>query len=223
MTHMAMRHRLIAIDHPGIGASPPCGPQSIPTIVEQVAHLMDEFGIEQFSVVGHSTGGLVAQALALDHATRINRVVLSSTWAKPDLRFRDLFRLRQQVLRHAGSEAYVMLGQLLAFPSDWYETNMAKSDAPAFNRLSGLNVSLALERIDMLLGYQRAEELHRIKQPTLVVGAKDDNIVPFSHSEDLASRISQAQLAELSGGHFSSTTRTADYVRLVAAFLGDSL
>ena len=71
----------------------------------------------------------------------------------------------------------------------------------------------------MLLDYQRADELGAITQPTLIIAAPDDQIVPFNHAQDLARRIAQAQLVELAGGHFVPATRPVDYAAVVERFL----
>ena len=221
-TLLSKSHRTIAIDHPGMGASPTSVSQSIDTIATEIVRLLDDLQLSYCNVIGHSTGGLVAQALALDHGTRVRRVVLSSTWAQPDRRFRDLFQLRQRVLQTAGDAAYVALGQLLAYPANWYEEQLATADAIDFERGTTVDAKLTLERIDMLLNYQRVDELHRLNKPTLVIGARDDNIVSFNHAQELAARISCAKLVEIAGGHFAPTTAPFEYARVVNDFLGEA-
>lgn len=218
---LADRHQLIAIDHPGMGGSLPVDTHAIPAIVASVCDVLDALGIERCTLVGHSTGGLVAQALALDHPARLAGLVLSSTWARPDQRFEDLFRLRQQVLDQAGLPAYTRLGQILGYPPAWYAEHRSPDPAAGLQADAPSAARTIAQRIEMLLSYQRADELHRIQTPTLVVGALDDNIVPFLHAQELARRIPLAQLAELSGGHFTPTTRTADYAQRIARFTGD--
>ena len=219
MTLLADRFHLIAMDHPGMGGSRDRGPQSIATTVEAVIEWMDARDLNSCSVVGHSTGGLIAQSLALDHADRITALVLSSTWATTDRRFRDLFKLRQHILRHAGSDAYALLGQLLAYPPQWYESELSRTEPPELDLSATGNEALISSRIDMLLSYTRAAELASVHQPTLVIGAQDDNIVPFHHSEELSNLIPGAQLHALHGGHFTPTTRTGDYANVIATFL----
>lgn len=217
---LADRFHVIAIDHPGVGASPsPAAEHSIEGIATAVLALLDEMGLDKCAVVGHSTGGLVAQSLALDAAPRIDKIVLSSTWAQSDRRFQDLFRLRQLVLSNSGATAYALLGQLLAYPADWYEKHL--SGATTLQR-DAVEPSVVMQRIDMLLTHDRSQEIDRIAHPTLVVGAHDDNIVPFHHSVELAQRVRGARLQELSGGHFTPTTRTSAYANLVRAFLGEA-
>ncbi len=216
---LSRRHRVLSFDHPGVGASESIGPQSIERIVEALLRLADRLSIARFACIGHSTGGLVAQALALDAPERITALVLSCTWANPDRRFRELFELRRLVLQRAGESAYTKLGELLGYPAAWYESELASPETTQTPPGPHVAAALICERIDMLLNYQRAAELGTIAQPTLIVAAPDDQIVPISHAQDLARRIPHARLVELAGGHFVPITRSADYAAVVLEFL----
>ena len=217
MERLSQRHLCITFDHPGMGRSPPAAEHSIAHIASELVRLLDQLKLPSAHFVGHSTGGLVAQVLALDHPQRVDRMVLSATWARPDRRFRDLFMTRRVVLERAGFGAYNAVAKLLAYPPEWYEANLASASPIDFD--AGGDLATALARIDMLLAFDRAEELSRLRAPTLIVGASDDAIVPISHSHDLARRLPQAAMVELQGGHFLPQTQTARYVDEVQAFL----
>ncbi|MDX3907265.1 MAG: alpha/beta hydrolase [Pigmentiphaga sp.] len=221
MERLQASFTVIAFDHPGTGRSVASGRPSIEQLVTAVVTLTGTLGFERYSVVGHSTGGLVAQALALDHAAAIDKIVLSCTWAEPDRRFRELFRLRQEVLAKGGMSAYKTLGNLLAYPAAEYEAYAPPSAGDAARDDDAANAVVA-ERIDMLLTYSRASELGRIAVPALVVGSDDDQIVPFHHSERLAAQVPGARLVRLSGGHFPPQTRADAYTAQLRAFLESS-
>jgi aminoacrylate hydrolase len=223
MERLSSGYMCITFDHPGMGRSPPSKVHTIEHIASEVLGLLDQLGLGSAHFVGHSTGGLVAQVLALDHAARVDRIVLSATWARPDRRFRDLFETRRMVLERAGFAAYNAIGKLLGYPADWYETQLA-SDAPInFDAATDGDLATAVARIQMLLDFDRADELDSIRAPVLIVGASDDAIVPISHSYDLARRLPQARMIELQGGHFLPQTQTAPYVAaLDAHFVGQS-
>lgn len=219
MERLSRRHMCITFDHPGMGRSPPCAVHSIEHIAAEVFKLLDHLGLASAHFVGHSTGGLVAQVLALDQPGRVDRIVLSATWARPDRRFRDLFEIRRTVLERAGFAAYNAMAKLLGYPADWYEAHLA-GDAPInFDVGADSDLTTAVARINMLLGFDRADELGRIQAPVLIVGASDDAIVPVTHSHDLARRIAQARMIELQGGHFLPQTQTAHYVAALEDFL----
>jgi aminoacrylate hydrolase len=219
MRELTRRHRVLTFDHPGVGASDTFGPQRIERIAKEVLRLADRLDIARFTCVGHSTGGLVAQALALDAPERIGALVLSCTWARPDRRFRDLFEVRRLVLQNAGLRAYAMLAQLIGYPAAAYDSVPAPPGTAEGTGNAAAEVALICERIDMLLNYERTEELGAIAQPTLIVAAPDDQIVPINHAQDLARRIPHAQLAELAGGHLVPATRPVDYAAVVERFL----
>jgi aminoacrylate hydrolase len=223
MERLSSGYMCITFDHPGMGRSPPSKVHTIEHIASEVLGLLDQLGLGSAHFVGHSTGGLVAQVLALDHAARVDRIVLSATWARPDRRFRDLFETRRMVLERAGFAAYNAIGKLLGYPADWYEARLA-SDAPInFDATTDGDLATAVARIQMLLDFDRAVELDSIRAPVLIVGASDDAIVPISHSHDLARRLPQARMIELQGGHFLPQTQTERYVAaLDAHFVGQS-
>ncbi|MGO4328963.1 alpha/beta fold hydrolase [Cupriavidus sp. 2TAF22] len=210
--------RVISLDHPGVGKSRIQGAPTISGIADAVIRCLDERGIEQADIIGHSTGSLVAQAMALDFPPRVKSIVLSSGWAKPDKRFQDFFAFRKHVLRELGGDAYNTLTKLTAYPSEWYGKHLATEARLDFPMTADVDIDMVIARIDMLLDYTRYKELVALRAPTLVVGAQDDYIIPFHHSQELARLIPGACLQELAGGHFAPVTRTVAYVAMLNKF-----
>src|SRR3989338_4146734 len=77
--------------------------------------VMDAAEVDRAVVVGHSTGGAIAQYLAAHFPARVSAIVLSATWSHADAYFRALFETRADVLRHGGLGDYQRLGRLLCF------------------------------------------------------------------------------------------------------------
>lgn len=215
---LSSRYRVVTFDHPGVGRSAIDGSPSIPGIVQAVLQVMEDMGLERAHLVGHSTGSLVAQAMALDHPKQVISVVLSSGWAKPDKRFEDFFAYRQYVLTRLGGTAYSALTRLIAYPSSYYAEHFAAEPPLDFDEPSSVDVAMSQARMDMLLNYSRHGELGAINRPVTVIGAPDDYIVPFHHSRELARLIPGAALIELHGGHFAPVTRTFAYCALLESF-----
>lgn len=219
MTSLAGGNTLIAFDHPGVGRSDPVSEQCIEGIVQASLGVLDRLGFHQAHVVGHSTGGLVAQALALDHPERVGKIVLSSTWARPDRRFRDVMTFRKEVLGRMGLSSYRRLGNLLGYPDSVYHDLVPQVSSGELTGKEAEHQRLIAARIDMLLGYERADALDEITVPTLVIGAEDDWLIPLSHAEELARSIAGARLRVLSGGHFTPQVRSEDYAKVLRDFL----
>jgi aminoacrylate hydrolase len=215
---LSSRYRVITFDHPGMGRSGIEGLPSISGIVDAVLQVMHDNGLERAHLVGHSTGSLVAQAMTLDYPQRVVSVVLSSGWAKPDKRFEDFFAYRKYLLTRLGGTAYSALTRLIAYPSRYYAEHFAAEAPLDLDEPSSVDIEMNLARMDMLLNYSRQGELGAINHPVTVIGAPDDYIVPFHHSEELARLIPGAALIELAGGHFAPVTRTSAYCALLQSF-----
>ncbi|MFE5308487.1 alpha/beta fold hydrolase [Isoptericola sp. NPDC056605] len=81
---LAATRRVLAIDLPGCGRSAPAPPYDVPAQADRVAALLDELGATAATVVGHSSGGYVATALAERRADLVGALVLLSTGPAPD-------------------------------------------------------------------------------------------------------------------------------------------
>jgi pimeloyl-ACP methyl ester carboxylesterase len=217
--------RVLTVDHRGAGESdrPEAGPYTIATLAADVLAVLAAAGVSRAHLVGHSTGGLIVQALALDHAATVDRLVMSGAWAKPDCRFRLMFEARLALLETGAFAAYQKLTQVLGYPPEWLEANRARIDAEvaaAPQRLSPVSVHAA--RIRMLLDHDRSGDLHRIASPALVLAATDDMMIPSGHARALAEAIPGARLTLLKGGHFFPAVDAEAYAGAVRQFLEES-
>jgi aminoacrylate hydrolase len=218
----AKRYQVILHDHRGTGQSEWA---RIRYSVEQMAAdtlaLMDGLGLERAHFVGHSTGGAIGQILAIEAPHRLRTLVLANSWTKADPFFRWCFEVRRQLLLASGLAAYQHIAPLFLYPP-WYINQHAEQiRAEQVASVAGFTtVEIASARIDAILAFDRTDRLGAIRTPTLVVGARDDDLTPAYFSEALASAIPGAQLVLLdSGGHACSRTMAAEFDRQVLAFL----
>jgi proline iminopeptidase len=85
---LAGSHRVIYLDYRGRGRSEPVeNPRNITFAgdVADVAGLIRALGLGPVNVYGFSYGGVVAQALALDHPELVKRLVLANTLHSPEM------------------------------------------------------------------------------------------------------------------------------------------
>ena len=172
-------------------------------------------------MVGHSTGGAIAQVLAIEHPSRLAGVVLSATWTKADAYFRRLYTFRKEVLLRLGPSAYVQSATLYWYPSSWIARNNERlRQLEAQNLATFAPVELVASRIDAMLAFDRTNELGRVKTPTLVIGAEDDIVTPAYFSEELARLIPEAEVKLFPrGGHFPTHVRAREFNNAVLPFL----
>lgn len=69
------RYRTIRVDCPNHGQSPQLQPMSYPAMAQAIIDSLDDIGVTDFYVVGHSMGGKIAMTLALTHPKRVKAVV----------------------------------------------------------------------------------------------------------------------------------------------------
>lgn len=73
--------RIIALDRPGYGATPPLPERALGDEVDDIRALLDTLGVSRFDVLGFSGGGPYALACAVRHPDRVRRVGLISSMA----------------------------------------------------------------------------------------------------------------------------------------------
>jgi pimeloyl-ACP methyl ester carboxylesterase len=78
VAHLAPNFRVICVDRPGCGYStrPAHVPSSLVGQADTIAKLMSSLGLEKPIIVGHSYGGAVALALALNHPESVGGLAL---------------------------------------------------------------------------------------------------------------------------------------------------
>ena len=156
LPHVSAGRRMILPDHRGCGESdrPNMG-YTIARLTADMVQILDALALGCVDVVGHSTGGVIAQQLARWAPSRVRDLVLSGTWNRPDNHFRHTFATRLAVLQAAGPLIYSRLTAALGYPADWFDDPArvtAESLEFAARDLLPLEVSVA--RLRMLLDYE---------------------------------------------------------------------
>lgn len=221
---LANRFDLIVVDHRGAGRSArPPGAYSIHGIAQDVLAVLDAESCQSAHLVGHSTGGAIVQTLALDVPERTRSLVISGSWDRSDARFRATFEARAALLDAGLSAAYQQLTHVFGYEPAWlnaHAVDLQSAVAAAGAALAPFDVTAA--RVRMLLAFDHSADLHRIAQPTLIIGARDDILIPIHHAHRLRTLIQHAAFAELSGAHFHPRTDPVPFADCVAAFLTET-
>lgn len=220
------RHfRCITFDHRGAGGSDkPKNGYTTGAIARDALALLDRLGIDRAHVAGTSTGGTVLQHLAIDHPERLGCCIFSNTWVKADEYIRRVQTARKQIALACGPEAYVKVSSLFTNGAMQFRHNLDRVMVLEQRALETVApVPILAARLDMTLAHDRSAELHKIRNPALVIGTRDDATVPVYQSEDLHKAIAGSRLAIVEeGGHYSYRRHWQEWNAIVERFLREN-
>jgi aminoacrylate hydrolase len=222
---LAEHFTVIVHDHRGTGRSTLSRiTYSVAQMADDALQLIDALGYDKVHWCGHSTGGAMGQVLAIEHPERIDRLVLSATWAKTDVFFRRLFEVRSMMLRELGPAAYMKGNALALNMPSWIRDHDADLDALEANANEAIPVpEIVLSRIAAIVAHDRRDQLQKLRSPTLAICARDDTVTPLYFTEELVRLIPGARAYILpDGGHMYPNVHGAEFRRVMTSFLLES-
>jgi 3-oxoadipate enol-lactonase len=214
------RWRCIAWDLPGYGASEALPELTFPAIADAIVRLLDYLELERAHVVGLSFGGQQAMHLALDHADRVGRLVLTDTSHRfgdngtdPD----EWKQLRLGAIDAGLTPADIAPYVIESIAGPDFSGRELERTVAAFGHITANAFRAA---VGCLPSHDVADRLGAITAPTLVVvGALDDE-TPVEYAEFIADAIPGARLAIVpDAGHLTPAERPERFNALVRDFL----
>lgn len=218
---LASRFTVITFDQRGTGRSSHVSVASIEQMSNDLVAILDAARVESAHYIGHSTGGAIGVATALDHPHRLRSLLIYASTTHGDAYRRRVFALRQRLLSGLGADAYAQYTTLLLYPPYWINAN--ESALPAMEKLAAGSLGppdVQASRLAAILAFDRRAEMDAIRIPTLVVCADDDILTPRYFSEEYARLIPGARCHwEPRGGHALSRTEPETFNRIALDFL----
>ncbi len=217
-------YRCVSLDHRGCGDSDKPKEYSTELLAQDVIALMDALGLDKAHVAGTSTGGCVLQNLAIDHPDRLRACIFSNTWTTADEYIKRVQTTRKRIALSYGPEEYVKVSSLWTNGANQFRFNLDRVlelEARALQTVAPVDV--LANRIDMTLAHDRTLDLDRIRNPSLVIGTRDDATVPCYFAQDLHEAIENSKLVVLEeGGHYSYRRHPDPWNAMVRAFLQEA-
>ncbi len=210
--------QVIVPDLPGFGASGHLlGPERMEIFARELVTFLGEIGVDQFSLVGHSMGGAIAQQVAVDFGSRLHKLVLygtSCSGALPD-RFETFDESIQRLQRH-GTSAHADR----VVPT-WFRAGAAH---PAFKlsrqAAEGMSLQAAVAAQRAMAAWNISARLPEINCPTLVICGDHDASCSPKESYRIWSGIRNAQLCIVPDcAHNVHLERPHIFVPIVREFL----
>jgi pimeloyl-ACP methyl ester carboxylesterase len=226
---LSPKRRVISFDLPGFGLTGPT-PDGVYTMKSYVAFmrtLLDQLGIQHAVLVGNSFGGSVAWNSAVAMPERVDRLVLVDSGGYPStavsvpIGFRiaqipvlnriALVTLPRSIIESSVRDAYGDPSKLTPELVDrYYELQLREG-----NRLA------LFERLKQAPSGEAAQDIAKVKAPTLIVWGGRDTVVPPDNAERFHQDIAGSQVAMFDGlGHVPQEEDPVHTVAAVKKFLG---
>jgi pimeloyl-ACP methyl ester carboxylesterase len=203
--------RLIVPHHPGFGAS--ADDPSIDSIQDYVLHyydLLDQLGLEEIALAGHSLGGHIAVTLALQQPQRIRRLVLAAPFGLrvPEHPTVDFFSITDEEVPEYLAADLSVFGPP-APPSPEFLADRYR-ESTSFARVAWKRpYDLKLHKW-----------LHRVTMPTLVLWGDADRLIPVEQAAIWTEALPNAESKLFAGAGHLLFDESRDAVDAVAEFVG---
>jgi pimeloyl-ACP methyl ester carboxylesterase len=229
---LARDHRVIRVDRPGSGYSPPLPSRSQHLFdqAEAIAGLIEAMGLEKPWLVGHSLGGALSLHVAEHHPDKIAGLALIAPATQPVPAVPDVFRGLMVPLPLTGLVSRTIAVPLgMATRDKVLEQVFRPEPVPADYLTAGGgalalrpgNIEAACADLQMAQG-DAAEMVGRygaLSLPVAILYGRSDNILDYRlHGVTTADEIPGAKLTLVEGGHmlpFTQPLETARWVRSV--------
>jgi len=212
--------RVTMFDNRGVGYSTdrPTRPLTIELMADDSARLLGALGIRKAIVVGWSTGGEIALAMAARHPGKVRALVLSGATAGGPTAVQPSAKTEAAFRSHSLTAATGLLGSL--FPA---------SARPAMLAYFAGLLTIPPEKVSRQISKRQEQaeirftrttatydKLRRIEVPTLVTNGALDQLVPPANARLIAARIPHARLVIFAGAAHMMMFQDMDrFVRLV--------
>jgi len=233
------RFKLVLLDNRGAGRTDVSDREyTIRLLADDAAHLLDALHIAKAHVLGLSMGGAVAQELAINHPTRVSKLVLCATTSRWVMR-PEVSKILEAMERGCSQEELVEMYLAIPFVKE-YPIDLIRKDPSIVNLWTAGFVKDHLDHV--LRWHQRFGEhlpphmgasrqlramrkfnsrgrLMRIGAPTLVLHGRRDFAIPLDNGRVLAEGIPGAKLVVLKDSAHYLAEDMDQVVKLVREFL----
>ena len=219
---LSEQYRVISVDLRNHGASFHSGEMSYPQQGAHVIALLDQLGLEQVALVGHSMGGKVAMQVAKQAPARVDRLVVAdiAPVAYPHARHQNVFaglNATLERLPQSRSEAEAILAEHIEIPGvrQFLLKSFTKTQAGWGWRF---NVPALEHNYASIMGWP--DDQTRFEGQTLFIKGGDSDYMQPQYTETVMAQFPAAKARIIAGtGHWLHAEKPALFNKLVVDFL----
>lgn len=204
--------------HGGSEATP--GDYSIALLVDDLASLLDSRRIQKTSLVGLGLGGAVAQAFAIQHPGRLERLMPCCCRARMVPDFAVTWHKLRETVRQNGLESIVE-----PTVQRWFSEDFRAAHPDVLEKIRRMIRGTTLEGYlgvtAAFLGLALEHRLHEIKAPTLYVSGAEDKLGgPADLMKSLSEKVKGANHVSVSrAAHIANIQNPEGFNQVLTDFL----
>jgi pimeloyl-ACP methyl ester carboxylesterase len=205
ISRLSSCNQLILPDSRGIGRSTDNERRfDVTLLAEDTARIIEVLGFEHANVLGWSMGGFVAQALALQHPNRVNKLILLSTdpgGTDADLASRAVWSQLTDMSGTPDEQARRLVS--LLFPADFAQSVYREFGDVVAAARAQLSPELVNRQTAAIEEWHRTgvgSRLEEINAPVFIATGTADIVIPPSNALKLVNAIGGAWLVQFNGG-----------------------
>jgi pimeloyl-ACP methyl ester carboxylesterase len=190
---------LILTDNRGLGMSQAKRPPtSLADYSADLVELLDYLQVDRTHVLGLSLGGIISQRFAIEHAKRVDRLVLVSCAHRFSPFLRQMAHLLRHALRRFPWEVFLRSMDLLGTSPEFIDANEELLEQQLRVKCNvKLDRNAVIGQLRCLACHEIAPEDYRIHAPTLVIAGQHDRIIPSCYAQKMSECIPGAKFIEL--------------------------
>lgn len=219
-------YRVITVDNRGVPPTDSCGEEfTIDDMASDIVGLIQLLGIGPCRIVGFSLGGIIVQEMLLACPEIITQAVLMATRGRVDVLRTALFAGEAELI-DAGIELpprYAAAMHALHYLSPRTQNDERRiQDWLDIFEMSPPDSSIARAQRGLDAISNRLEEYRKIKTECLVIGFRDDLVVPAFFGREVADCIPGCRYEEVAGcGHYGYLEEPDMVNSLIIDFFGN--
>ncbi|GAA3245028.1 alpha/beta hydrolase [Streptomyces thermocoprophilus] len=211
--HFSRTRRVVRLDLRGHGDSTGSGLPTIDDVAADVLALLDHLDIRRCVLIGHSMGGMTAQALTLAHPDRVERLVLVDSISR--------------MAYNRGRALLMALSTRVPFKL-FVAANIRRAFAPGYPReeiRAHIRASAATPRevvmtlYDAMRVFDVLDRVGEIRVPTLLVHGLHDIQLPVGQMLRMAAAWPDATVRVIDAGHELPVERPEQLTAALESFL----
>lgn len=217
--NLSTDYRVLAFDLPGFGQSllPEKKPFTLEDIASQIIEVLDELGLKDIFLIGHSLGGYVSLAMVNTRPDIFSGFCLFHSTALADSAEKKEARTK--------TIDFVLKNGALAFTSNFVPPLFADPNHTAVSHVKQMASATAQETVTHYLGAMRdrPEHISLLKtytNPILLIAGDRDTVIPVTTLIDQANVATKATIQVLKGvGHMGMLELPDESLKIVRDFL----